>query len=194
MEDETFLNKQVAELVELTGRQVLSWTEKGLIVPFKESPGVGIKRLYDQPNILEFALAKILLEMGLGFRTTKKIIGELRRQDIIKSWAMDFLEYHKDQLERSKGDIRKAIDALKKEGRSVTYLEEIYIRLKEPFKSEKPVGTLIYYFGNNERVVVIPWDINDVLNLNMIKEWLAGNQGFILVDMGRIKEWIDGRL
>ena len=93
MKEETFLNKRVAEIVELSGRQVLSWTEKGLVVPFRETVGVGKKRLYDAVNLLEFALAKILLEAGIGWRQTKNIVLELRRGDVIRAWKTDFLGY-----------------------------------------------------------------------------------------------------
>lgn len=194
MREENFLNKRVAEIVELSGRQILSWSEKGLVVPFKESPGVGVKRLYDRANLLEFALAKILLEMGLGFRTAKRIIGELRRQDVIKNWETNFSDYYRDRFKKTKTALRKSIDELKKEGHPVAYMEELYSQLKESYKPEKPLGSLIYYFGNEERVVVIPWDVNNVLNLNLIKEGLIGNQGFILIDLGRIKETIDRKL
>ena len=194
MEGETFLNKQVAELVELTGRQVLSWTEKGLIVPFKESPGVGKKRLYDRTNLLEFGLSKTLLEMGLGFRTTKLVVSDLRRKGVLKSWATDFSNYYKDYFKKSKADLYKAISELKKEGRSVTYFEEAVKHFKESFKPEKQTGILIYYFGNEEKTVIFPWDINNVPNLDIIKERLVGNLGFILVDVGKIKGIIDRKL
>lgn len=155
---------------------------------------MGVKRLYDRANLLEFALAKILLEMGLGFRTAKRIIGELRRQDVIKNWETNFSDYYRDRFKKTKTALRKSIDELKKEGHPVAYMEELYSQLKESYKPEKPLGSLIYYFGNEERVVVIPWDVNNVLNLNLIKEGLIGNQGFILIDLGRIKETIDRKL
>lgn len=194
MEDKKFLNKEVAELTGLTGRQVLSWTEKALVIPFKESPGVGKKRLYDRTNLLEFALSKILLDMGLGFRRTKNIIGDLRNKGAIKSWATDFSNYHKNYFEKSKADLHKAINKLKKEGHSVTYLEEADKNFKKPFKPEKPIGILIYYFGNEECTILIPWEIDYVLNLNMIKEGLTGNQGLILIDIGKIKKAVDRKL
>lgn len=194
MEDKVYLNKEVSELVELTGRQVLSWTEKGLIVPFKESPGVGRKRLYDRTNLLEFALSKILLEMGLGFRTTKRVVSDLRRKGVFKSWVINFSDYYEDHLKKSKTDLYKAINELKKEGRSTLYLEEAAKHLKEPFKQEKPTGVLIYFFGNEESTVILPWGIDFVLNLYILKEKLTGNQGFILVDIGKIKEKIDRKL
>jgi len=194
MQGETYLNKQVSEVVEITGRQVLSWTEKGLIIPFKESPGVGKKRLYDSTNLLEFALSKILLDMGLGFRTTKLVVSDLRRKGALKSWATDFLDYHKKYFNKIKADFYKAINELKKEGRSVTYLEEADKNFKEPFKPEKPIGILIYYFGNEECTVLIPWEIDYVLNLNMIKDGLTGNQGLILIDIGKIKKAVDRKL
>lgn len=194
MEGETFLNKQVAELVELTGRQILSWTEKGLINAYEESPGVGIKRKYDYINLLEFALSRTLLDMGLGFRTTKLVISDLRGKGAIKSWATDFSDYYEDHFKKSKTDLHKVISELKKEGRSTLYLEEAAKHLKEPFKQEKPTGVLIYFFGNEESTVIIPWGIDSVLNLYILKKKLTGNLGFILVDIGKIKGIIDRKL
>jgi len=193
MQDE-YLNKEVSKLVDLTGRQVLSWTEKELIIAFKESPGVGIKRKYDYVNLLEFGLSKTLLDMGLGFRTTKRVVSDLRRKGAIKSWATDFSNYYKVCFKKSKADLYKAISELKKEGRSATYLEEAAKHFKASFKPEKQTGILIYYFGNEEKTVIFPWEINNVFNLAIIKEGLIGNLGFILVDIGKIKGIIDRKL
>jgi len=194
MEDKTFLNKRVSELVELTPRQVLSWTEKGLVIAFRESRGVGRKREYSYINLLEFAICKILSDLGLGFRLISRLMRYLKGKGLIESWATNFSNYHEKCFKESKASLSEAINKIKKEGRSDTYLEELFTRLKEPFKPKKSVGSLIYYFGNEEQIFLIPWEIDHVLNLNLIRTALSGNQGFLLIDVGRIKAGIDRKL
>ena len=99
MEDRIFLNKQVSEIVGITQRQVLSWTEKGLIVPFKESTGVGTKRGYGYINLLEFGLCKRLFSVGFGFRAVKKMFNDIRNSGTIRDWANNFEKYYSEQFE-----------------------------------------------------------------------------------------------
>jgi len=82
MSEQVYLNKQVSEIVGITQRQVLSWTEKGLVVPFSESMGTGTKRGYDYQNLLEFGLCEELFKRGHGFRLVKRVMIHLKTKKI----------------------------------------------------------------------------------------------------------------
>jgi len=99
MEHKLFLNNEVAEIVGITKRQVLDWSEKRLVVPFKESTGVGKKRLYDYVNLLEFGMCMTLFGIGMGFRSVRNIINDLRNSGTIRDWSEDFSEYYESRYE-----------------------------------------------------------------------------------------------
>ena len=94
MNDRIYSNKEVAEKVGLTSRQVLSWSEKGLITAHIESIGSGQRRGYSYINLLEFGLCQKLFAIGMGFRGVKKILNDIREKGIISSWAEDFKNYY----------------------------------------------------------------------------------------------------
>lgn len=72
--ERTFINNQVAQIVGLTPRQVIDWTQRGLVTPFIETSGAGVKREYNYLNLMEFALCKELDNMGLEFQEIKAIL------------------------------------------------------------------------------------------------------------------------
>ena len=192
MENRLFLNREVSKIIGITPRQVLSWTEKGLVVPFKESAGAGTKRGYNYTNLLEFGLCEVLFLVGMGFRAVKKLTGHLRHNGSIEEWAQDFPGYRKAATERSKQALRQIV---KNEPEDQTWrlkLEEIEKTSVDPYVPPKATGVLVYFFGyEEEQAFIIAWDMDAVLNLSMIKEGLAKNYCGILVDLGRIKETID---
>lgn len=70
-----FLNSRVHEVTELNARQIVHWTEKGLVTPaVKDTRGAGYKRKYSYLNLIEFALCKELFEAGFTPYNIKNII------------------------------------------------------------------------------------------------------------------------
>jgi DNA-binding transcriptional MerR regulator len=195
MRNKIFLNRQVSEIIGITPRQVLSWTEKGLVIPFKESTGAGTKRGYDYTNLLEFGLCKVLFFMGIGFRAIKKLTGHLRIHGSIEEWAKDFPHYRIRSFERSKQSLRQLV---KEDPENRTWhlkLKEIEESSIDSYVPQKPTGVLVYFLGDEvEDVFIITWDMDVVLNLSMIKQGFLESYGGILIDLGRIKETIDRRL
>lgn len=195
MRNKIFLNRQVSEIIGITPRQVLSWTEKGLVIPFKESTGAGTKRGYDYTNLLEFGLCKVLFFMGIGFRAIKKLTSHLRIHGSIEEWTKDFPRYRIRSFERSKQSLRQLV---KEDPENQTW----YLKLKEIEESsidshvpQKSTGTLVYFLGDEvEDAFIIAWDMDAVLNLSMIRQGFLESYGGILIDLGRIKRTIDRRL
>jgi len=201
MENTVYFNKQVAEIIGLTGRQVLSWSEKGLIAAHIESIGSGQKRGYSYLNLLEFGLCRKLFSIGLGFRAVKKIINDLRERDMIRSWAEDFENYYQAVFKQQQSAYilwaAKTIDDIK------TLPEDIQLKIKEfedkflkPHKPDKPIGVLVYFFSDDEKptLEIIPWEMDYVANLNMIKEGFITSECTLLIDIGKIKRKIDESL
>ena len=116
MEDKIYLNKQVSEIVGITQRQVLSWTEKGLIVPLIESTGVGTKRGYGYTNLLEFGLCKKLFSFGFGFRAAKKMLNDMRNTGTIRDWASDFKRYYSELFKKQRSILNKQIKEMESIG------------------------------------------------------------------------------
>ncbi len=94
MDDRLFLNNEVSKITGLTKRQVLSWTEKGLILPKEPARKAGKMRGYSYENLLEFGLAKHLIDIiGLQFYSVNKILEEIREDGDFKAWAKDYFKY-----------------------------------------------------------------------------------------------------
>ncbi|MBW1814500.1 MAG: MerR family transcriptional regulator [Deltaproteobacteria bacterium] len=199
MRNRTHLNSQVSEIVGITQRQVLSWTEKGLIVPFKESTGVGTKRGYDYINLLEFGLCKRLFSLGFGFRAVKKMLNDMRNIGMISNWANDFTEYYREIFERHKSHLDKQVRELESKGdiKKVEKLKEFKKKFIQEscYYPDKPRGVIAYFFSEEGgQPLVIPWDMETILNLNIIKQAFIKNDSGLLVDISKIKEIIDSKL
>ena len=190
-----FLNKEVSQIVGVTPRQVLSWTEKGLVVPFKESTGSHTKRYYDYVNLLELGLCKRLFDLGMGFRAIKKMVGHLKRTELIKEWAINFSGFYINQWLQQRMHVSQAIERFQKQGRPVHDLRELQEEyLKEPDIPEDPTGVLLYFFDDKgENTLVVPWKWEGVVNLNIMKDYLTKSKGAILIDLGEIKSEIDSK-
>jgi DNA-binding transcriptional MerR regulator len=87
MEERRFLNNQIAEIVRVTPRQVISWTEKGLVEPLVEAGGAGTKREYSYYNLLEFGISKHLLRQGVGVQMVKTLLTLIRDRGHLRSWV-----------------------------------------------------------------------------------------------------------
>lgn len=198
LKDIIFSNKQVSEIVELTPRQVLSWSEKGLIVAFEESTGAGTKRGYNYVNLLEFGLCKKAFSLGIGFRAVKKMLVDLRKNGTIRDWSSNFKAYHKEVFERHRAHLDELIEkeALKSSSKDMGVMLEIRsLHMQEPYKIDRSKGVLAYFYGDEKNeAFVIPWEMEYVTNLNMIKEAFEKNGAGFLIDLGKIKEKIDTKI
>ncbi len=145
-----FLNNDVARIVGITQRQVLSWSEKGLVNPHMEATGAGTKRNYDYINLLEFGLCKVLFSMGTGVQTIKKILSELRQEKVIRDWAENFSAYYKMVFEENKDHylrIKKDFELVNDPKKDAFSALIGKIIAKGPDKPEVPKGILLYFFN-----------------------------------------------
>lgn len=120
-DERLYSNIEVSRIAEVTPRQVIYWTERGLISPTRETTGAGIKRGYDYINLIEICLCKRLLNMGLNVHTVKKIIEILtkiqgRDQEIL--WYQKFVVYEDKfvQIMIDFANIKATIDSRLKQG------------------------------------------------------------------------------
>jgi DNA-binding transcriptional MerR regulator len=75
----TYTNKEAASITGVTQRQILSWSEKGLIHFSNESEvATGRKRQYDFQSLVELKFAAELFKFGFGFRLIKNILNRTR--------------------------------------------------------------------------------------------------------------------
>lgn len=198
MNDRHFLNNDIVKITGATPRQVLGWTEKGLIIPFKETLGAGSKRVYDYVNVLEICLCKYLFDMAHSVQSIKKVLNELRRREIIKEWALNFNKYYLDLFKRQKDAAQNLIDEAKECGdeekyKSFTKMCEVF--LAEPRIPEKPVGILmIFYSKNGEEMHVIPYSMDFVMNLDIVKKDFVKSFGATLIDLGKLKAVVDSKI
>lgn len=168
---ECFLNKQVSELVGITQRQALSWTDKGLVIPYEKSMRSGIKRKYDYVNLLEFGLCNRLLEDGFGISLTKKIMDDSRALGKFRLWSEDYKAYY---IKYWGGE----------EARKPKEVNEIH----------DIIGFLIYFLNRpgrriNETIEIVPWHIQETIGFYRFE--LGGT---IIIDIGSIRKEIDGAL
>lgn len=201
MDSRIFLNNDVARITGVNARQVLSWTEKGLIVPFRETTGAGAKRGYDYVNLLEVCLCKKLFYIGMSFQRIKIILNNLRKSGTMNEWAQDFNNYymkvHKNQMESLQERLNELAGkkGCEEQYKSLTETIEKYPAMLTVIVPDKPVGILmIFYRDEGETIYVIPWDMDYVMNLNMVKEDFTASDGFTVIDLGRIKSAVDSKL
>lgn len=197
MEDRLFLNHEVARITGINGRTIISWSEKRLVVPFEESPGVGKKRLYSYTNLLEFALFDALLNsVGMGFRIVSRISRHLKTVGLLEQWATNFEDYYEERFKDMKVTLEKSL-LLLKPGTEEHRGQEKYYRafLKAPFKPTEPVGVLVYFRGQiYEDVHIIPWKVEEAVNLDFLKKGLAQSRFAFLFDLGALKKSVDARI
>jgi len=198
IEDRTFLSGQVADIVRISGRQVISWTEKGVIEPHKDSTGTGVRREYDYVNLLEFGLCKALFSMGFSFRTLKVMIAKLKGNSTIRSWVEDFQAYYRKFMEDHLKVMNEFLSDLKNDPTTVNKFRDYYDRLLiKRWEPEKSGGLLIYFWGEHEtdlEVKIYPREFDYILNINKIKGDIVNFRSSLVIDIGRIKNEIDQKL
>lgn len=192
---ELYLNKEVAAVVGITKRQVLSWTEKGLIVPSEESLGVGTKRRYSYINLLEFGLCKSLFAMGFGFRAVKMFVDQLRTNYTIQDWVNNWRNFYTESSRLFKEYWEKHIketfmsDTLKAE-------LQVFIKKFEEYVPEEKTGVVAFFFGDkkSKSLLFIPWVSEPHFGLTLFWESLREGDSCILINLGKIRKDIDEKV
>ena len=199
MDRRIFLNNDVARITGVTARQVLAWSEKGLIVPLRETTGAGAKRGYDYVNLLEVYLCDDLFVMGLRIQTIKNILSHLRASGVMRAWAQDFNKYYTERRKNHSELFKKQLNELSRkkgceeEYKALTAIHEKF--LTSPPAPDKSVGTLmIFYSEEGENIHVIPWDIEYTIGLNTVRKIFADSYAVIVINLGKIKSAVDSKL
>jgi len=203
MGNKFYLNNRVHRITGLTPRQVSSWTEKGLVIPARPAKKAGTMRWYNYLNLLEFALAKVLLDrVGVQFYTAKSILDGLREDGEINIWASDYNGYcirfaHKLKSIKNEelGGFSVAFRAgdPQRLGGTVDFQRDLKRNLPENYE-----GTLFLFLlgeaeGLHEDIRIIsPWDETETLQKLKSaplfpEKWI----GKIVIDMGEIKRLVD---
>jgi len=146
-----YLNKEVAQIIGVTQRQVLAWTEKGLIEPHVEATGGGSKRGYDYINLIEFGICRNLFEMGQGIQSVKTILKDIRNYNLLFRWVQDYKKFFNEQwkagplgLSLPASNDPEDVEEFKKITQS---FQKMFIG--EVLKYEECTGILFYSFGFN---------------------------------------------
>ncbi|MBN2467970.1 MAG: MerR family transcriptional regulator [Deltaproteobacteria bacterium] len=202
MENKLFLNNEVSKIVGLTSRQIISWTEKGLVMPEKPAKKAGSRRGYSYVNLLEFGLAKYLLDViGLQFYTAKAILDALRDDDEITNWARNYSQYclsfetkimDKNGDELCGGHLRVRENDPEGLGGTAGFVYD------GP-KAKEESGTLYYIITgldpHKETIRIIsPWDVRkapDAFIRSGGIEDIVTSRGMIVINLGKIKHEID---
>lgn len=198
METRIFSNNEAAKITGTTPRQVLSWTERGMIIPYIETSGTGTKRGYNYTNLLEIILCKILIKRHFNFQKIKDIFLWLRTSGNLEDWATNFKKWHieavKKNIEHFKGLLN---EAKKKNGPDVKMLESVLdmVGKMNPAPPEKPTGTfVIYFFDDLEQYSLLPYNIDDTIALNTVKQAMMNSLMIDIINLGRIKSLLDKKL
>jgi DNA-binding transcriptional MerR regulator len=196
MGERIFLNSEVARVIGVTPRQVLAWTEKGVVQPHRETRGAGTKRGYSFVNLLEFALAKTLFAMGMTLQTVKGMLSTLRQSGgglpFLQSWAANFADYYREWWRIHAyllGKYKEELDYRSSVGWSAEDL---------PFPDQPPphkehIGFLFYFFKEKgDYFTIIPGDFDYAFHQVVV--YLKDSTSAIIIDLGQLKRDIEGRL
>lgn len=194
--NEIYSNKQVAEIIGLTQRQVLSWSEKGLIDAFIEPTGYGTKRGYSYTNLLEFGLCKTFFFLGFGFRAVKGIFNRFKEGNMVENWATNFKKYHDEFFKENLNRLNKQIEEYESKRLEVESLKEFKKNhMQKPIYPERPIGILVYFVGEHKSdLSILPWDMAHAINLKIFQEGLLEYRNCFLVDLGKIREEIESKI
>ena len=214
-----FSHSEVYRIVGLSQRQVLSWTERGLVTPKQPAKKAGTKRGYNYINLLEFGVARQLLDvMGVQFYTAKTILEELRGDGEFEVWARHPTDYRfsfRTTIRDQEGEVlignhfsagTKSYGQYKIGGTAI-YDPDLIKKLpiQEVYRSEKQKG-ILYYFITKEEMrtetlrVITSGDFYQIEDLFKKKFPLLEQlnidklNGIIVVNLGLVKKEIDKNL
>lgn len=207
MEKELYLNNEVSSIVGITPRQVQSWTDKGVVKPFKEAAGGGSKRGYDDINCIELKLCDTFLANGQGIQSVKTILKSIRENDLLRQWIENPSVYF-NRLQRNLIEIiRPRLDYIPDiDHDTVKELEESFFNmlLGDPTKPyAEQSATLIYFFSiDTGRTfqkgfsIILPGVEFDTTHLTIsacsyLYMLLTLYPGAIIISLGEIRKAID---
>ena len=80
-EDRGYSLRDVCARLEIPPRRVIDWVEKAVVRPdMADTSGSGTPRLYSETNLLEFAVARELVAVGITVRRVSELLQLLRRE------------------------------------------------------------------------------------------------------------------
>jgi len=200
MDNRIFSNNEAARITETTPRQVLSWTERGMIIPYRETSGTGIKRGYSYVNLLEIYLCDILIKRHFNFQKIKEILSWLRTSGHMVDWATNFEKWHSEAVKKQIDHFQGLLDNAKKTKSSeVTVLEpllEITKKMKPTPPKESTGVLIISYMDQREECSLLPYSINDAMKnfVHYYSKKLNNIWMFDVVNLGKIKSVVDEKL
>lgn len=200
-----YLNKEAARIADVTPRQLQSWSDKGVVVPQREAQGGGSKRGYDYINLLEIRICKVLInDMSQGIQLVKRILNGLREeQNALRRWAEDPKTYFTQEWERLGRVYKESPVEDDKEAGRWAFLAAHFHKffLKSPIVLKKTSGVLFCFFGPSvSRIQFIFPDLYDFESLEsytameIIYACMPLYDGSVFLNLGRIKDFIDGAL
>jgi DNA-binding transcriptional MerR regulator len=82
-QNDVYTKKQIAEvlagIVDIQEREIGYWTDLGIVTPSIANPGGrGYTRYYSLPNVVDFAIAKMLVNSGLNLKAVRLAVAKLR--------------------------------------------------------------------------------------------------------------------
>lgn len=201
----SFLNAIAARLTDATPRQIITWTERGIIIPLKDSSGTGISREYNYENLLEISLCKRLSEAGLTLHKIGVILRELRNSRFISKWATNFHNWNENaqQIEIQKKYFKELLsEAEEKDTTPLLYsrnhLKKIIKRLdkmKTIRIKKEPNGILFLNFSSDYfNYFVLPYEIFDEISRDELKEAFTSYYAMLLINLGAIKASLDSKI
>lgn len=200
MDNRIFSNNEAARITETTPRQVLSWTERGMIIPYRETSGTGIKRGYSYVNLLEIYLCDILIKRHFNFQKIKEILSWLRTSGHMVDWATNFEKWHFEAVKKQIDHFQDLLNnAKQKNSPEVTVLEPLLETVKKmkPVPPQEAVGVLIIsYMDQNEECSLLPYSLDDALKnfTHYLSKRLNSIWMFDVINLGKIKSVVDGKL
>lgn len=201
MDNRIFSNNEAARITGTTPRQVLSWTERGMIIPVRETSGTGVKRGYNYINLLEIYLCNVLIRRHFNFQKIKEIFSWMRNSKQISDWATNFENWHFEAVKKQIDHFNRLLDEAKKTNSSeVNVLEPILemVSKMNPAPPDEPTGVLIiFYDGYNETFALLPYNVADAMKYLTNKKDADSIQNLVIIDvinLGKVKSIIDKKL
>lgn len=198
-----YLNNDVSKLTGLSQRQILSWTEKRLIKPERPARKAGTRRGYSYFNLLEFGLAKYLIDvLNVQFFTAHQILEEMREDGEFIQWATNYKNYFISYARKT---------SVKSSSKNKTdLLTGYHIRTRKlasaPPADDHQPGTLYYIYtafeGDKGKYIdtfriISPWGFEHCLEdfeFDSELREVLNFKGMLVVNLGKIKADIDRKI
>ena len=134
-----FYNRDIVKIFPgLTTRQLIHWTERGLIFSLLEVESQGAKRGYDIYSVFEAGVIKALFDAGLQIHLVRRILRDLRNHKLIEVTEY-FQRYYEELLDIKIRNNNKWMKLSKEKSRS---------ELVNELRGSDPVGLMTIFFTN----------------------------------------------